>query len=49
MHVLYGIPHSLAVADSSIIESIKRRAMRIIEPNLSYEAACSKHHLEKTS
>ena len=40
---------SLAVADSVKIESIQRRAMRIIEPELSYEAACSKHHLEKTS
>ena len=40
---------SLAVADYAKIESIQRRAMRIIEPELSYEAACSKHHLEKTS
>ena len=40
---------SLDVADSAKIESIQRRAMRIIEPKLCYDAACSKHHLEKTS
>ena len=33
---------SLAVADSAKIESIQRR-----EPELGYDAACSKHHLEK--
>ena len=39
---------SLTVADSSRIESIQRRAMKIIEPELGYDAACSKHHLDKT-
>ena len=40
---------SLAVADSAKIESVQRRAMRIIEPELSSDAACTKHHLEITS
>ena len=40
---------SLAVADSAKIESIQRRAMRIIELELSDDAACPKHPLEKTS
>ena len=40
---------SLTVADSAKIESIQRRAMRIIDPSLCYDAACNKHHLDKTS
>ena len=40
---------SLAVAESAKIEAIQWRAMRIIEPELGYDAACSKHQLEKTS
>ena len=38
---------SLTVTDSSRIESIQR-AMKIIEPELGYDAACSKHHLDNT-
>ena len=37
---------SLSIADSSRIESIQRRDMKIIEPELGYDAACSKHHLD---
>ena len=40
---------SLTVADSSRIESIQRRAMKIFEPELGYDAACSKHHLDNTT
>ena len=40
---------SLTVADSAKIESIQRRAMRIIDPSLCYDAACDKHHLDKIS
>ena len=39
---------SLTVADPSRIESIQRRAMKIIEPKLGYDAACSKYHLDNT-
>ena len=39
---------SLTVADSCRIESIQRRAVKIIEPELGYDAACSKHHLDNT-
>ena len=31
------------------LESIQRRSMKIIEPNLTYELACAKHSLIKTS
>ena len=45
----YPVWHtSLTVADSSRIESIQRRAMKIIEPELGYDATCSKHHLDNT-
>ena len=40
---------SLTVTDTAKIESIQRRAMRIIDPSLCYDAACNKHHLDKTS
>ena len=40
---------SLTVADSSRIEWIQRRAMKIIEPESSYDVACSKHHLDNPS
>ena len=40
---------SLTVADSAKIEPIQRKAMRTIEPNSCYGAACDKYHLDMTS
>ena len=41
--------NSLTAVDSASLESIQRRSMKIIEPNLTYELACAKHNLIKTS
>ena len=39
----------ISLTDSSRIESIQRRVIQIIEPELGYDVACSKHHLDNTS
>ena len=41
--------NSLTAVDSASLESIQRRSMKIIEPNLTYELAFAKHNLIKTS
>ena len=41
--------NSLTAVDSASLESIQRRSMKIIEPNLTYELACAKHNRIKTS